>query len=197
MAGNYLRWVGDASLSTRTHSLAGVGHCPLANGHVPSAGPPSVCRIAGPYRNWRPQGRSVGRAEPVLPLADRRQRRSAAGVWRRCAEPCLCVVRWSGTVVADRQWHAAATAAGTPGRSQPVSPPAATRRGRLRPAGDRSNGPPGHSSCAGPTAGPGPALGGPGYPLHSAGQWPVDPASGPILFYMITIKYIILIIIIQ
>ncbi len=41
---------GGPTPSTRSLSLAGVGQCPLAIGHGPSAGLPSACRIAGPYR---------------------------------------------------------------------------------------------------------------------------------------------------
>ena len=63
----------------------------------------------------------MGRAEPVLPLVDRRQRRSVFGARRRCARPILCAVCWAGTVVLDRQRRAAASAAGTPGRARPVS----------------------------------------------------------------------------
>jgi hypothetical protein len=65
---------GGYPITTRSPSLAGDGQCPLANGPGPSDGPPSVCQIVGPRRHWRRRGRSVGRAEQLLQLADRRQR---------------------------------------------------------------------------------------------------------------------------
>ncbi len=43
----------------------------------------------------------------------------------------------------------------------------------------------GSSSWAGCMAGPGPALGGPGCPLHPAGQWPDDLASGPLPYWQV------------
>jgi hypothetical protein len=100
--------------------LAGVGHCPLAIGHGPSAcrGCSSACWIAGPYRHCR---RAVGRiragtvagGSPSAPFC-RRVRRSGAG-------PRLCAVRWAVTVVADCQRCAAAPVTGTPGWALPVS----------------------------------------------------------------------------
>ncbi len=51
MAGKHLLYVGVAPPPTRTLFLAGVGHCPLANGHGPSVGLPPARWIAGPYRH--------------------------------------------------------------------------------------------------------------------------------------------------
>ncbi len=52
-------YVGGHPVTTRSPALAGVGQCPLANGHGPSDGPPSARRIVGQCRHWRPRGRSA------------------------------------------------------------------------------------------------------------------------------------------
>jgi hypothetical protein len=81
---------GGSTPYTRTLSEALSGRrlaLPTSQWSWAAAGLPSVCRIVGPYRHWRPLGRSVGRAEPALPLADRRQRRVFFGAGCRCTRP--------------------------------------------------------------------------------------------------------------
>jgi hypothetical protein len=89
---------GGYPITTHSPSLAGVGQCPLANGHGPSDGQPLVCQLSCPRRHWRPQGHSVGAG------------RACAAVGRSPSAPCtlrgraavhparLCAVSWAGTV---------------------------------------------------------------------------------------------------
>jgi hypothetical protein len=130
MAGDFLLWVGLLP-SPPAHSLwpaSGTAHYPMDMGHLPGcpwcAGSPDSITTddLGDVQSLQ-----WGRAGLVLPLADRRQRRSVA----------VPAARW----------------------------------------------PTGRLSWAGPTAGPGPVLGSPGCPLHSAGHWYVDQAIGCISTY--------------
>ena len=107
----------DLSLSL---TLAGVGQCSLADGHgrqtcrSRSAGSSARVATGGPGdAQW-------GRAEPV---ADRRRRRIPSGPGGSAARPACAPSRrqLGGLSEPDRQRRAAASAAGTLGRAQPIS----------------------------------------------------------------------------
>jgi hypothetical protein len=75
-------------VTTRSPALAGVGQCPLANGHGPSDGfSCEVSAASARVATGGPRDAQWGRAEPVLPLADRRQRRVLFGAEAQCTQP--------------------------------------------------------------------------------------------------------------
>ncbi len=136
-----------------------------------------MCRISCPRRHWRPRGRSVGRAEPVLPLADRRQHRVLFGAGCQCTRPA-CAPSAGPAQCAGSPAARGCDGCGVTGQGTASLPPVAPRG--LLDAGDCSllHGP--RAVQVGPVLRPGPVsrVAAPECPPHSVGQWPANQASG-------------------